>query len=191
MKTFFGSVIVMLCLMGFQAKGQIDPTGPQMLAETVRQTTILTQVMSGIDFLEKHAEKIEKAVQAVESIEVLGSLAEVYRLINAIACMSKDLNILMQQTSARNDCLLNFKYQYPITNLNAVGDLLDLALEVESLITKKDRVDAINEAGSKVKEAGKDISNLKNELAWQLHGKEYIKNRVAKNQQVMFLRRQF
>ncbi len=174
-----------------QSKAQIDPTGPQMLAETVRQTSILTQVMTGIEFLEKHAENIEKAVQAVESVEVLGSLAEVYRLINAIACFSKDLNILMQQTAARNDCLLNFKYQYPILNLNAVGDLLDLALEAESLISKKDRIDAINEAGKKVREAGDDISKLKNELAWKLHGEEYIKNRVAKNQQIMFLRREF
>ena len=193
MRRFFYSTLIVLALwvMGNRVNAQIDPTGPQMLAETVRQTSILTQVMTGIEFLEQHAEKIEKAVQAVESVEILGSLAEVYRLINSIACMSKDLNILMQQTSSRDDCLINFKYQYPITNLNAVGDLLDLALEVESLITKKDRVDAINEAGSKVKEAGEDIILLKDELAWKLYGQDYIKNRVSKNQQVMFLRRQF
>lgn len=193
MKHFLRKYLVLMGLLvtSLGLKAQIDPTAPQMLAETVRQTTILTQVMTGIDFLEKHADKIEKAIRAVESIEVLGSLSEVYQLINAIACMSKDLNILVQQTAARDDCLLNFKFQYPVMNLNAVGDLLNLALEAESMISKKDRVDAINEAGIKVKQAGQDIAVLTQELAQEYYGKEYIKNRVAKRSRLMFMRRQF
>jgi hypothetical protein len=76
-------------------------------------------------------------------------------------------------------------------NLNAVGDLLNLALEAESMISKKDRVDAINEAGIKVKQAGQDIAVLTQELAQEYYGKEYIKNRVAKRSRLMFMRRQF
>lgn len=177
---------MLVCNVG---KGQIDPTGPQMLAETIRQTQLLSNVMSGIDFLEKHADKIEKAIETVEGIEVLTSLAAVYELIEDMACMSKDLNILAQQTNAYNDCLLNYQYQYPIVNLNAVGDLLDLALDPKSLIGKKDRVDAINEAAKKVNESAIQIDDLTQVMAKDYYGSTWTENRVKKRVQWMFIRR--
>jgi len=172
-------IAAILFCIALPAVPQFEVTAPDLDAQMVvsnlslqRLNATSTTQSASIGFMKQAQEKIDKIMESAGWAQSLKSMAKLAFLIENTICTYKNLNFWMNKAGGHSSCIMSFRYQMIMLNIQQAIDLVNLALRDGFRMANEGRLATLNTSSEKFEKANVEASKMQAGLQFDERAKK-------------------